>query len=256
MRVDSGIVGLQRCAQGTRAVRTIFAHLFFALAVLFPTITLSPTTLHAQTCGDGIIQMSWVARGSSANWTAITSSSDGTKLAAVVEFDKIYTSTDSGETWTARDSNRYWFSITSSSDGTKLAAVERNGQIYTSTDSGGTWTARESNRDWYSITSSSDGTKLAAVANAGQIFTSTDSGVTWTARESNRSWRSITSSSDGTKLGAVVYGGQIYTGRLEGCDDGNVVDGDTCTSICTVPACNTVGHTVTVRRIMASDART
>jgi hypothetical protein len=36
----------------------------------------------------------------------------------------IYTSTDSGETWTQRARNRYWRSITSSADGTKLAAVE------------------------------------------------------------------------------------------------------------------------------------
>lgn len=34
---------------------------------------------------------------------------------------------------------RGWTSITSSSDGTKLAAVEYGGQIYTSTDSGVTW---------------------------------------------------------------------------------------------------------------------
>ena len=74
-------------------------------------------------------------------------------------------------TWAARDSARNWRSITSSSDGTKLAAVVYNGQIYTSTDSGVTWAARESTRSWYSIASSSDGTKLAAVVSGGQIYT-------------------------------------------------------------------------------------
>jgi cysteine-rich repeat protein len=155
--------------------------------------------------------VSWTPRESYRRWQSITSSSDGKMLAAVVEGGQIYTSTDSGVTWTARESNRNWGSITSSSDGTKLAAVEHGGQIYTSTDSGVSWTARESNRNWVSITSSSDGTKLAAVEYPGQIYTSTDSGVTWTARESNRGWNSITSSSDGTKLAAVVGGGQIYT---------------------------------------------
>ncbi len=154
---------------------------------------------------------SWTARDSTRNWFSITSSSDGSKLAAVVFTGQIYTSTDSGVSWTARDSTRNWFSITSSSDGAKLAAVVDAGNIYTSTDSGVSWTARDSARNWRSITSSSDGTKLAAVVNGGQIYTSTDSGVSWTARDSTRSWFSITSSSDGSKLAAAVIGGQIYT---------------------------------------------
>ena len=37
-------------------------------------------------------------------------------------------------------STKDWFAITSSSDGTKLAAVAWNGNIWTSTDSGATWT--------------------------------------------------------------------------------------------------------------------
>jgi photosystem II stability/assembly factor-like uncharacterized protein len=69
------------------------------------------------------------------------------KLAAVANGGQIYTSTDLGTTWTARENNREWFSITSSADGTKLAAVVAGGgRIYTSIDSGATWTARESNR--------------------------------------------------------------------------------------------------------------
>ncbi len=152
------------------------------------------------------------------NWWAITSSADGSKLAAVVDGDQLYTSTDSGVTWTARltEVARAWRSITSSADGSKLAAVVAGGKIYTSTDSGVTWTARESNRSWISITSSADGSKLAAVVYGGKIYTSTDSGVTWTARESNRLWYSISSSADGSKLAAVVYGGQIYTSTDSG----------------------------------------
>jgi fibronectin-binding autotransporter adhesin len=160
--------------------------------------------------------VSWTARDSNRNWQSITSSADGSKLAAVVDGGQIYTSTDSGVSWTTRDSNRNWQSITSSADGGKLSAVVNGGQIYTSTDSGLSWTARESNRTWRSITSSSDGSKLAAVVNGGQIYTSTDSGVSWTARDSNRNWQSITSSADGGKLAAVVDGGQIYTSTDSG----------------------------------------
>lgn len=160
--------------------------------------------------------VSWTARESNRQWYSITSSSDGSKLAAVVNGGSIYTSTDSGLSWTARESSRNWQSITSSSDGVKLAAMVYGGKIYTSTNSGVSWTARESDRQWKSITSSSDGSKLAAVVSNGQIYTSTDSGVSWTARESTRQWQSITSSADGSKLAAVVFNGQIYTSADSG----------------------------------------
>ena len=162
--------------------------------------------------------ISWTARDSSRSWADVASSSDGTKLAAVVSNGQIYTSTDSGANWTARNSNRNWIDIASSEDGTKLVATVYGGQIYTSTDSGANWTARDSNRDWWGVASSSDGTKLAAtVAGGGQIYTSTDSGANWLARDSNRKWLGVASSSDGTKLAAVVEdGGQIYTSTDSG----------------------------------------
>ena len=157
------------------------------------------------------------------SWQSITSSSDGTKLAAVAyggaDYGYIWTSTDSGATWTGGGNTQPWRSITSSSDGTKLAAVADGGNIWTSTDSGTTWTENAhptSGKNWYSITSSSDGTKLAAVVRNGNIWTSTDSGATWsenTSTGSGKSWNSITSSSDGTKLAVVVYNGNIWTTR-------------------------------------------
>ena len=116
-----------------------------------------------------------------------------------------------GAVWTARDSVRGWYSVASSSDGSKLVAVVYGGQIYTSIDSEVTWTVRDAVRGWVSVASSSDGTKLVAGVSGGQIYTSTDSGVTWTARDSTRGWYSVSSSSDGTKLVAVVSSGQIYT---------------------------------------------
>jgi hypothetical protein len=162
--------------------------------------------------------------GSSKDWYSITLSSDGTKLAAVGNAEKIWTSTDSGETWTEDSSigNQWWRSITSSSDGTKLAAVATSGYIYTSSDSGATWTRDTSvggSKYWWGVTSSSDGTRLAAVAYLGNIWTSTDSGATWTEDASvgsTKSWASIASSSDGTKLAAVVEDGNIWTSTDSG----------------------------------------
>src|SRR5581483_11214596 len=106
----------------------------------------------------------------------------------------------SGPPWTAHEISRNWYGIASSSDGTRLVAVVNGGQIYTSTDSGATWTARESNRGWRGVASSSDGSKLVAAVQGGQIYTSTDSGVSWTARDSARSWITVASLADGKRL--------------------------------------------------------
>ena len=158
----------------------------------------------------------WSPVASSSIWQSITSSSDGTKLAAVVYGGYIYTSTDSGASWTERTAPGYrnWNSITSSSDGTKLAATPNGGYIYTSTDSGANWTERTApgSRSWTAISSSSDGAKLAAAGTNTYIYTSTDSGVNWTAQTASgsRDWNAITSSSDGTKLTAAVNPGYIY----------------------------------------------
>ena len=158
----------------------------------------------------------WTGRDSNRNWFRVTSSADGTKLVASVEFGQIYTSSDSGLTWTPRESNRRWYGVASSADGTKLVASVYSAQIYTSSDSGVTWTARESNRDWTGVGSSADGTKLVASVWGGQIYTSSDSGVSWTAREANREWYGVASSADGTKLVACVNLGLIYTSSDSG----------------------------------------
>ncbi len=87
--------------------------------------------------------------------------------------------------------SHHWQSVASSSDGTKLVAVVRYEQIFTSADSGVNWTPRAtSSLEWKSVASSSDGTKLVAVVQGGGlIYTSTDSGVTWTARGSSRYYK-------------------------------------------------------------------
>ena len=109
-----------------------------------------------------------------------------------------------------------WQSITSSSDGTKLAAAIFNGDIWTSTTTGATWTNQTtgtstSGLNWFSITSSSVGDKLAAAIFNGDIWTSTDSGATWTNQTTGTSasglfWSSITFSSDGIKRSTASFG--------------------------------------------------
>jgi hypothetical protein len=170
--------------------------------------------------------VTWVERKGAGSrfWESLTSSSDGTKIAAGTWGDYIYTSTNSGSTWTQQTGSgqRRWNSIASSADGTKLVAtdfgtVAAPGHIYTSTDYGVTWIQRTSAgaRNWRTVTSSADGRTLATVdyQSSGYIYTSTDYGVTWSAKTSagGKWWESLTSSSDGTKLAAGEWGGNIYT---------------------------------------------
>jgi len=74
--------------------------------------------------------------GSTQKWISITSSSDGTKLAAAVFYGNIWRSFDSGATWTEDTSldgmNVGWTEITSSSDGTRLFACPYAGNIWSS----------------------------------------------------------------------------------------------------------------------------
>lgn len=100
----------------------------------------------------------------------------------------------SPNSWTTRATIQAWRDVASSSDGTKLVAVVNMGQIYTSTDAGATWTARDTIRTWHRVASSASGSKLVAVTFGGQIYTSTDSGLSWTPRESTRYWSGIASS--------------------------------------------------------------
>ena len=177
----------------------------------------------------------------SANWSAVASSSDGTKIVAAQASGYVYTSADSGVSWT-RTSLGYggWDAVASSSDGTKLVAVQNgyyNGSyIFTSSDSGATWVQRTDagKRYWGPVASSSDGTKLVIIEHykdmdgdgnedGGYIYTSTDSGATWNRQTSagNRRWQRVVSSADGSKLFAVESywngeGGYIYTSMDSG----------------------------------------
>lgn len=148
-------------------------------------------------------------------WLFLTSSADGTKLAAVGQTGQpgpiqIYTSSDSGNTWRLTSAPAAgWGGLASSADGARLVAdTGGNGWFYTSTDSGTNWTQQSNapNIWWGPMTSSADGTKLAAVVVGGGIYTSTNGGTNWVQQTNapNEVWNAIASSADGTKLVAVV----------------------------------------------------
>jgi len=144
-------------------------------------------------------------------WVLLASSSDGSKLVAVVPGGHIYTSVDSGAYWTQEGMSNNWTAVASSSDGSKLVAVVGDGFIYTSADSGATWTQRGVSENWTAVASSGDGSKLVAAVGDGFIYTSTDFGATWTQRGVSDDWSSVASSTDGSKLVAITSAGLTYT---------------------------------------------
>lgn len=156
----------------------------------------------------------WIKQTASGNrkWQSITSSSDGSKLAACINGGYIYTSTDSGATWLDRINagSQPWTFITSSSNGSILTACVSNGYIWRSTNSGESWTQQASIRNWKAITSSSDGTKIFACEFGQYIWRSINSGLTWRARVDLYDWTSIVCSSNGLIVAATIGNGNIW----------------------------------------------
>lgn len=128
----------------------------------------------------------------------------------------IYTSTDSGATWSQRAFSADWSDVTSSADGTKLAATVSGGQIYTSSDSGATWTARDSARNWRKIDSSSDGSVLVSTDGLHLYTSndSGENWTQRLAAGSPGGWRGTSVSGDGTVMYAPLAGSPPNTGAV------------------------------------------
>ena len=111
-----------------------------------------------------------------------------------------------------------WTAVASSSDGTRLVATGKGGQICISADSGVTWVPQiqpYGRIDFCGFFA--DGSRLAVTTGrfrsvTGNIYVSSDFGSTWTqsAGAPTAPWADIASSADGSLLAAVVYGGYIY----------------------------------------------
>ena len=165
--------------------------------------------------------------GDSMAWHAVATSSDATKLAAVVENGYVYTSADSGASWTERTAAGYrlWGGISGSSDGSRLAAVSRNGSsgaVYTSTDSGASWTERTLPGAAPYIHVSADGMHIVTMSDqvGGAVYVSDDFGVTWSTASTlpgSNQWRGLVASADNTKLLAIPFGTDyLYTSADSG----------------------------------------
>ena len=148
----------------------------------------------------------------SANWEAIASSADGSRLVAAVLNGAVYTSQDYGSTWAVASTltSAQWRTVASSADGTHLVAAVYGGGIYT--NYGNTWgiSSGTSPNNWSSLASSADGSKLIASIYGGGVYISTNYGGTWNQTLGTTNWQCVASSADGNKLVAGVNGGLIY----------------------------------------------
>ena len=80
----------------------------------------------------------WAQTNAPSNkWYSVASSSNGHKIAAVVDGGGIYVTADGGINWSLTSAvSAAWYSIASDSTGTYLAAVQKLGYIYTTTSQG------------------------------------------------------------------------------------------------------------------------
>lgn len=155
----------------------------------------------------GGLGASWIAHGTARNWTAITTSTNGVNMAAVVYGQLIYLSADGGVTWAPPpvSPSKTWLSIASSADGQRLVAGTDGEFLYISSSTGQDWSSRSlpGARSWTGVASSHDGTNLVAVSwNVGPLYTSPDAGDTWVARGTagNRNWTGVACSADGYNI--------------------------------------------------------
>ena len=143
----------------------------------------------------------------------------------------------------AADGAQIWNTVTSSGDGTRLAAAGRFGKIYTSSDSGLTWIENSPLRDglafednWASVSMSHSGKTILASIISGNLYVSNDYGLTWTTQTSiasplNFNWTTSVISRDGSLLIAGQNndseepGGYLWTTSLpaEPTDDSDAV---------------------------------
>ena len=156
------------------------------------------------------------------SWSAIASSSDGTRLVVASGIGQILVSTNGGLTWLATSApTNHWSAVASSANGAELVAASGTGspgrQIYTSPNGGVTWTLSSApSVVWGSVASSPDGSRLIAVSRPlggfqGSVFTSTNAGATWYSNSlPNAAWTALASSPNATELVVCNSSGGIY----------------------------------------------
>ena len=152
-------------------------------------------------------------------WAGITSSSDGTQIAAS-SYEEVWLSSNSGVTW-IRSTPNYanYRKIASSSDGSKLLLASSNGShLQRSTDTGTSWTILGGSvvQSWHQVASSANGQVLAAAGLHGTaLYISTDGGTNWSAKDS-ANWNGVAISDNGATIVAVAQSRAIYVSTDSG----------------------------------------
>ena len=183
---------------------------------------------------------SWTLQSSAGyqdEWTGISMSSDGSKIAAATN-KLIYTSSDFGVSWAlqtsglpASNASTKWTSIASSTDGIRLAVADASSQglVYISTNSGASWnhSVSFSNSGCLcptcrsTIRMSGDGSRIAVTGQNG-FYLSSNGGASWAKVTSDvlptndncnayaSYWSAVALSADGTKIAAAYKLYSIY----------------------------------------------
>jgi uncharacterized repeat protein (TIGR02543 family) len=205
--------------------------------VILPATT---TKLFAQWAAGNVIISAFPATVRS-NFGQITSTPNGSYVAATNIGNSVYTSDTQGTAWVKRaaSGSRFWTSIASSSDGANLVASEVHsvgkpnvnccktlGDIYTSADSGVTWTNRTSStgatpgaRNWAAVASDSGGMKIVSIEVMGGIWRSSNGGAAWTDISPDataRNWSGVCMDSTGSYIAASSKLGGIWISKNEG----------------------------------------
>ncbi len=165
-------------------------------------------------------------------WGGVSSSSDGSHLAATDQRGYIWTSSDAGLTWTdfpdahgiGSSGGNSWRKIVSDSTGRYLAASAwSGGGISVSNDYGAHWTVASSgihaSGSWAGIASDATGQYLAATDQYGYIWMSTNYGATWTDYSGSsgmHNWVDVASDASGNTLIAGSSGTYIYVSHDRG----------------------------------------
>lgn len=156
----------------------------------------------------------WTKLADTRAWVGLTMSSDGKRLAGVVDKGYIYVSGDFGETWGApkptTGGGLAWSGIAGSADGRNLVATVSGGPAYRSTDYGTIWTTSTGySYSGKGLVASSDGMQL--VTNGGiALYTSIDGGVTWGTRGTPGPVNSVAIEGDGKSMAFVGPSSTIY----------------------------------------------
>lgn len=172
--------------------------------------------------------LSWTSNSAPfASWFALTTSADGTKLAANSSGGVIWMSVDSGRTWASKPvPATNWFSLASSASGQTIVVSSRGGGwVYSSRDGGVNWATNVlPSIDEHGLACSADGKTMFAGSSPGGIYVSTNSGLTWqlTGAPTNLWWSALTCSALGTKVVAGTFAYlsqstiQLYTSTNSG----------------------------------------